>query len=144
MLPFVKCVSQKDLQLQVDAKVIFIDYCALVLAVVLSFLLKFRQEWRYAVPTEVSSVKFCRHWRRYSLPTELKLCPSQWTSAIGVAWWGKDTFHRRPHFKKMERQQFLCPVLKAVRSADLGNLSEMKTHLIEILGQEKSSDPRIW
>ena len=77
VLRFVNFVSQKDLQLQVDAKVIFIDYCALVLAVALPFLLKFRQEWRYAVPTEVSSVKFCRHWRRYSLPTELKLCPSQ-------------------------------------------------------------------
>ena len=73
MLPFVKCVSQKDLQLQVDAKVIFIDYCALVLAVALPFLLRFRQEWRYAVPTEVSSVKFCRHWRRYSFPTELQV-----------------------------------------------------------------------
>ena len=60
MLPFVKCVSQKDLQLQVDAKVIFIDYCALVLAVALPFLLRFRQEWRYAVPIEVSSVKCCR------------------------------------------------------------------------------------
>ena len=107
MLPFVKCVSQKDLQLQVDAKVIFIDYCALVLAVALPFLLRFRQEWRYAVPTEVSSVKFCRHWRRYSLPTELKLCPSQWSSAIGVAWWGKDTFQRRPYFKRWKDNNYI-------------------------------------
>ena len=73
VLRFVNFVSQKDLQLQVDAKVIFIDYCALVLAVALPFLLRFRQEWRYAVPIEVSSVKFCRHWRRYSLPTELQV-----------------------------------------------------------------------